>query len=105
MLKQGHVVTEHTFLEALHIPSQPCSDPFDKACKLRKDNTNCFCGLVPALDSYRKKGLWQKDPDGLSKLGADPTSNKREVKPCIICTKFKQRSFVKGDPKVEIGFC
>lgn len=51
----------------------------DSACKGRKDNPNCLCGLVPAPGSFRRKGLWQKEPQGLQQIGADPNDLKKQV--------------------------
>lgn len=51
----------------------------DGACKSKKDNPNCLCGLVPASGAVRRKGLWQKEPQGLMHLGANPADLKRQV--------------------------
>ena len=51
----------------------------DSACKGKKDNPNCLCGLIPAVGSVRRKGLWQKEPQGLQHLGANPADQKRQV--------------------------
>lgn len=60
--------------------ARPCSESiYDKNCKGKKDNPNCFCGLIPAPGSVRKKGLWQKDPEALKQLGDDPAEEKRAV--------------------------
>lgn len=49
------------------------------SCKAnRKDDPRCLCTLVPAVGSHRKKGLWQKEPSELSKLGKDPSDEARE---------------------------
>ena len=61
----------------------------DGACKSRKDNPNCLCGVVPAAGSFRRKGLWQKEPQGLMHLGANPSDQKREV--CILFASNVQR--------------
>ncbi|KAL3150109.1 hypothetical protein ABBQ38_013448 [Trebouxia sp. C0009 RCD-2024] len=50
----------------------------DSACKGRKDNPNCLHGLVPAVGSVRRKGLWQKEPQGLMHLGVDPAGLRRQ---------------------------
>ncbi|KAF8072683.1 UBP26 [Scenedesmus sp. PABB004] len=47
-----------------------------KGSKGAKDNPECFCALVPAEGSFRKKGLWQKEPV-LGALGADPANERR----------------------------
>lgn len=46
-----------------------------------KTNPGCLCGWVPARNSYKKKGLWQKEPTALSMLGPDPNEYRREVRP------------------------
>ena len=51
----------------------------DSVCKGRKDNPNCLHGLVPAVGSVRRKGLWQKEPQGLMQLGIDPSGLRRQV--------------------------
>lgn len=59
----------------------PGCAPADKpgaACKGRKDNPNCLCGLAPAPGSFRRKGLWQKDPEVVAKLGIDPADSRRQ---------------------------
>jgi hypothetical protein len=59
----------------------PGCEPSDKpsaACRGRKDNPNCLCGLVPPAGSFRRKGLWQKDPEAVAKLGIDPADSRRE---------------------------
>ena len=59
----------------------PGCEPSDKpstACRGRKDNPNCLCGLVPPAGSFRRKGLWQKDPEAVAKLGVDPADSRRE---------------------------
>lgn len=66
-------------LDLLSATQQAC-DLYDKACKGKKDNPNCLCGLVPAPGSSRRKGLWQKEPDALISLGADPLNDKRQVR-------------------------
>lgn len=59
---------------------QPCCDANNTTCKGRKDNPNCLCGLVPAPGSFRKKGLWQKEPTAITNLGGDPNEQKRTVR-------------------------
>ncbi|KAK9809511.1 hypothetical protein WJX73_006526 [Symbiochloris irregularis] len=73
------IVSDAEYLAILGVPEPPCPDPYDKACKNRKDNPNCFCGLIPAEGSYRRKGLWQKDAEALLVLGEDPSKSKREA--------------------------
>ena len=85
-LKQGHAISDDELLQAIDTSFTACPDPYDKACKLRKDNPNCFCGFIPGPGAFRRKGLWQKEPGRLSTLGADPSDSKREVsKSCCRC--------------------
>lgn len=69
----------------------PGCEPSDKpaaSCKGRKDNPNCLCGLVPAQGSFRRKGLWQKDPEAVAKLGIEPADSQREEvrrRQCTAC--------------------
>lgn len=58
----------------------------DSVCKGRKDNPNCLHGLVPAVGSVRRKGLWQKEPQGLMHLGIDPAGMRRQVLGAIMLT-------------------
>lgn len=63
----------------------PGCEPSDKpgaACRGRRDNPNCLCGLVPAAGGFRRKGLWQKDPQAVTKLGIDPADSRREEVSC-----------------------
>jgi hypothetical protein len=65
--------------------SRACGETiYDKSCKTKKDNPNCFCNFLPLPGSSRKKGLWQKDPEALKKLGDDPADEKREVLPLLV---------------------
>lgn len=58
-----------------------CNQPVCTAgCKPnRKDNPNCLCSLVPPPGSFRKKGLWTKEPAVITQLGHDPWLFKRQV--------------------------
>lgn len=66
-------------LLALLKANQKACDLYDKACKGKRDNPNCLCGLIPAPSSYRRKGLWQKAPEAFACLGANPLDDKRQV--------------------------
>lgn len=75
----------------------PGCEPSDKpsaACRGRKDNPNCLCGLVPPAGSFRRKGLWQKDPEAVAKLGIDPADSRREdvsgPMACMLCILVHQ---------------
>lgn len=73
-LNNGETLTQQKILRVLQA-DKSC----DNFCKGRKDNPNCFHGLVPAVGSVRRKGLWQKEPQGLMHLGADPSGLRRQV--------------------------
>lgn len=78
-LKAGEKIKSAELLRVVGA-NRPCSESiYDKNCKGKRDNPNCFCGLIPAPGSVRKKGLWQKDPEALKSLGSDPAEDKREV--------------------------
>lgn len=42
-----------------------------------KDSPNCFCGLIPPPNRYRKSGLWQRMPDIIQSLGPNPYKDLR----------------------------
>lgn len=65
-------------LKLVGADQEPCP-VHNKACKGRKDNPNCLCGLVPAPGGFRRKGLWQKEPEAIAGLGYDPNDLRREV--------------------------
>ena len=65
-------------LKLVEADQEPCPI-HSKTCKGRKDNPNCLCGLVPALGGFRRKGLWQKEPEAIVGLGYDPNDLIREV--------------------------
>lgn len=73
-LNNGGILSQQKILHVLQA-DKSC----DSVCKGRKDNPNCFHGLVPAVGSVRRKGLWQKEPQGLMHLGADPSALRRQV--------------------------
>ena len=63
----------------LQLNQAPCPPSCGlKGHKGNKDNPRCVCALVPAAGSYRKKGLWQKEPP-LGELGHDPSEQRRLV--------------------------
>ena len=79
---KGDVATcsEAQLLEVLEAAA-PCSGLYSKACKGRRDNPNCLCSTIPAPGSFRRKGLWQKDPSALLTLGGmDPAGLARQVR-------------------------
>ncbi|KAL5727162.1 ubiquitinyl hydrolase 1 [Ranunculus cassubicifolius] len=52
--------------------------PVCQGCRVNsKDNPNCFCGLVPPPNGFRKSGLWQKSSDILASMGPDPSEDLR----------------------------
>ena len=65
-------------LKLVAADQEPCP-AHNKACKGSKDNPNCLCGLVPAPGGFRRKGLWQKEPEAIAGLGYDPNDLRREV--------------------------
>lgn len=73
-LNNGETLSQQKILHVLQA-DKSC----DNVCKGRKDNPNCFHGVVPAVGSVRRKGLWQKEPQGLMHLGADPSGLRRQV--------------------------
>ena len=73
-LNKGQAPSQQELLHVLQA-DKTC----DSVCKGKKDNTNCLHGLVPAVGSLRRKGLWQKEPQGLMHLGADPAALRRQV--------------------------
>ncbi len=79
-LSSGQAVSQQQILHILQA-DRHC----DGACKSRKDNPNCPCGVVPVAGSFRRKGLWQKEPQGLMHLGANPSDQKRHV--CILISR------------------
>ena len=79
--------------------SQPACDLLKHACKTnRKENPNCFCQLLPAEGSFRKKGLWQKDQMYLNALGPDPAYQRREVDPTIVASARVERTCMAAHP-------
>ncbi|EFJ43553.1 flagellar-specific protein Ssa14 [Volvox carteri f. nagariensis] len=73
-----HGLEEQEILRVLQVEQAPC-DHARSPCRVsRKDNVTCFCQLVPAGTSFRKKGLWQKEQAHLGTLGRDPVEEKRE---------------------------
>ena len=72
-------LSHQELLRLVEAHQDPCQ-PNNKTCKGRKDNPNCLCGLVPAPGGFRRKGLWQKEPDSVAGLGWDPVDSRREVK-------------------------
>lgn len=76
-IEQGQL-SKDRLLSLLNANQDAC-DLYDKACKGKKDNPNCLCGLIPAPGGYRRKGLWQKDPESFACLGDNPLDDKRQV--------------------------
>ena len=79
-LSTGHV-------QVLGCPQASCGNPRNKTCK-SKGCCECVCGLLPATDGYRKKGLWQKDAPVLASLGQDPAQAVREQASCVACCRL-----------------
>lgn len=73
-LDQTGQLPQDVILKLLRCDQPPCPP----SCKQpRKDNPCCMCGLVPARGSFRRKGLWQKEPAALMRLGPDPSQARR----------------------------
>lgn len=73
-LNSGQQLDVEQLLSILHA-DQHC----DSSCKGKKDSPNCLCCLVPAPGSFRRKGLWQKEPQGMQQIGADPADSRKQV--------------------------
>ncbi|KAK9803279.1 hypothetical protein WJX72_005931 [[Myrmecia] bisecta] len=73
-LEQGQALDQPQILRYLKADQQ-CHI---SNCKGKKDNPNCLCGLVPAVGSFRKKGLWRKQSVALGALGPDPSTTRRQ---------------------------
>jgi ubiquitin carboxyl-terminal hydrolase 48 len=74
---QHGAFTEQDLMRIMRLDQPACT-----GCKSgnRKDNPNCLCGLVPPPGSFRKKGLWMKEPAALTQIGPDPNLYKRQVR-------------------------
>lgn len=68
-----------TLQKVFRLNMGPCSAACGKGGKGSRDNPCCFHGLLPAENSYRKKGLWQKEPV-LGQLGHDPAEDRQKVR-------------------------
>ena len=96
-LQQAYALV-HMF-QVLRADTVPCT-LYDKTCKGKADNPNCLCGLIPAPESHRRQGLWQKDVAAMLKLGADPSAAKREVRSTwqvVLCHAVYE---VRGQPSL-----
>ncbi|KAG2448999.1 hypothetical protein HYH02_005753 [Chlamydomonas schloesseri] len=69
---------EKEVLSIIGADKVPCNHLRNPCARNRKENVACFCQLVPAETSYRKKGLWQKEQTYLGTLGSDPSEKQRE---------------------------
>eukprot|EP00882_Tetradesmus_deserticola_P026693 GHRQ01029473.1.p1 GENE.GHRQ01029473.1~~GHRQ01029473.1.p1 ORF type:complete len:230 (+),score=20.58 GHRQ01029473.1:304-993(+) len=79
LLDRNEQLSEETLLKVFRLGQTPCPPACGiKPSKGSKDNPECFHGLMPAEGSFRKKGLWQKEPV-LGQLGHDPADDKRPV--------------------------
>lgn len=67
-----------TLQKVFRLNMAPCSATCGKGSKGARDNPRCFHGLLPPENSFRKKGLWQKEPVQ-GQLGFDPAQDKRPV--------------------------
>ena len=71
-------LSHQQLLQIVGAQHEPC-ELYNKSCKGRKDSPNCLCGLIPNPGGFRRKGLWQKEPEAIASLGIDPAEYKREV--------------------------
>lgn len=79
----------HTeMLRLIGAQQEPC-ELYNKSCKGRKDSPNCLCGLIPVPGGYRRKGLWQKEPEAIAGLGMNPLDSRREVLGCSLCPSMR----------------
>ena len=86
-LESGNSLPEEEALQVLgHVPAA-CTNLYDKSCKSQRDNPDCFCGLLPQPEGFRKKGIWQREAQTLAALGRDPADSCRKVcgKMCELC--------------------
>jgi hypothetical protein len=75
-LNNGESLSEQERLQVLLGSNTTCS----ATCKSKQEkNPNCLCCLIPAPNSYKKTGLWQKDTAVATSMGPDPADEKREV--------------------------
>ena len=74
-IEEGRSLSAADVLQLLRVEGPGCPP----GCKGRKASPYCLCGIVPATGSFRRKGLWQKDPEAMLSLGPDPATRAREV--------------------------
>jgi ubiquitin carboxyl-terminal hydrolase 48 len=85
-LDRNEQLPHDTLLKVFKLGQTPCPPACGtKGSKGSKDNPECFHGLMPAEGSFRKKGLWQKEPV-LGQLGHDPADDKRQVSSTQHCS-------------------
>jgi hypothetical protein len=85
-LDRNEQLPHDTLLKVFRLGQTPCPPTCGtKGSKGSKDNPECFHGLMPAEGSFRKKGLWQKEPV-LGQLGHDPADDKRQVSSTQHCS-------------------
>ena len=81
-LASGNSLPEEEALQVLgHVPAV-CTNLYDKSCKSQRDNPDCFCGLLPQPEGFRKKGIWQREAQAVAALGRDPAESCRKVSFC-----------------------
>lgn len=88
LLRCGAQPPVDTLHKVFRLNLGPCSAACGKGGKGTRDNPCCFHGLLPAENSFRKKGLWQKEPV-VGQLGHDPADDKRLVS--VVRVESKQR--------------
>ncbi|KAF6259485.1 hypothetical protein COO60DRAFT_1001184 [Scenedesmus sp. NREL 46B-D3] len=78
LLDRNEQLSLETLLRVFKLGQTSCPPACGtKGSKGSKDNPECFHGLMPAEGSFRKKGLWQKEPV-LGQLGYDPADDERQ---------------------------
>jgi hypothetical protein len=86
LLDRNEQLPRETLLKVFKLGQTSCPPACGtKGSKGSKDNPECFHGLMPAEGSFRKKGLWQKEPV-LGQLGHDPAGDKRQVIKALHCS-------------------
>ena len=79
-LQNGDCLPEGEALRVLGHAPAACTNLYDKSCKSQRDCCDCFCGLLPQPDGFRKKGIWQREAQALAGLGRDPADACRKVR-------------------------
>ena len=94
-------LSHQQLLQIVGAQHEPC-ELYNKSCKGRKDSPNCLCGLIPNPGGFRRKGLWQKEPEAIASLGIDPAEYKREV---LTACKMSWLTISPSGQKLHDGVC